>query len=245
MPRYCSEGIVGARRSSAARRRVGRRPSPVATRRSGRIARPAGDVEAQRVEHAGQAGRCGRPDHAVERRSGAGRRPPRRPLIGLVTLSNEASVVGTMTSGGTDVIEMPSSAVPAAADVDARSSSARRSSARRSSSARRWSSSRRSSSPRRSSSAPRSGSWSWPRWAAPSRPPGPSAGPTAWTPSSRRAERPRRSRGTTPAARSTAGPPTSSPATNHRRPPYRHVAARPWHPRGRQAASGPSKRARP
>ena len=46
---------------------------------------------------------------AHSRSSGSGRRPPRRPLMGLVTLSNEASFVGTMTSGGTDVIEMSAS----------------------------------------------------------------------------------------------------------------------------------------
>jgi hypothetical protein len=36
-------------------------------------------------------------------------------LIGLVTLSSEASLVGTMTSGGTDVIEMPSITPPTSA----------------------------------------------------------------------------------------------------------------------------------
>ena len=41
--------------------------------------------------------------------SARGRRPPRRPLMGLVTWSNEVSFVGTMTSGGTDVIEIPAS----------------------------------------------------------------------------------------------------------------------------------------
>ena len=41
--------------------------------------------------------------------SGRKRRPPRRPLMGLVTASNEAPVVGTMTSGGTDVIEISAS----------------------------------------------------------------------------------------------------------------------------------------
>jgi hypothetical protein len=33
-------------------------------------------------------------------------------LIGLVAVSNDAALVGTMTSGGTDVIEMPASTSP-------------------------------------------------------------------------------------------------------------------------------------
>src|SRR4051794_4510013 len=41
---------------------------------------------------------------------GAGRRSPRRPLMGLVTASSDAALVGTITSDGTDVSEMPSSA---------------------------------------------------------------------------------------------------------------------------------------
>ena len=49
--------------------------------------------------------------------AGRGRRPPRRPLIGFVTLSSDASLVGTMTSGGTDVIEMPSSTARASSVV--------------------------------------------------------------------------------------------------------------------------------
>src|SRR5262249_49763972 len=41
--------------------------------------------------------------------SGRGWRPPRRPLIGFVAVSSDVWLVGTITSGGTDVIEMPAS----------------------------------------------------------------------------------------------------------------------------------------
>src|SRR5256885_5194791 len=51
--------------------------------------------------------------------TGTGRRPPRRPLIGFVVLSSDVSLVGTMTSGGTDVMEMPASTSPSRAGVAA------------------------------------------------------------------------------------------------------------------------------
>src|SRR5262245_52531336 len=46
---------------------------------------------------------------AHRRSSGERRRALRRPLIGLVALSREAGLVGTMTSAGTEVIDRPAS----------------------------------------------------------------------------------------------------------------------------------------
>ncbi|MDQ1425704.1 MAG: hypothetical protein QOD72_3202 [Acidimicrobiaceae bacterium] len=40
---------------------------------------------------------------------GTGWLPPRRPFIGFAALSRDSGVVGAITSGGTDVIETPSS----------------------------------------------------------------------------------------------------------------------------------------
>ena len=106
-PRYSEQLIVGhaGHRQPGVELDDGRRPLDAAL---AVIVRPAGDVEAQPVEHAGQALLEVVPV-TQSRSSGGGRGMPRRPLMGLVTLSNEASLVGTMTSGGTDVIEMPAS----------------------------------------------------------------------------------------------------------------------------------------
>ena len=97
-----------ARRSSGARRRAGRRPSPAGHGATSVLVRPTGDVEAQHVEHAGQAGRR-RPGHAVEV-LGQRAATAAAAVDGVGHLVQRGCVRRHDDIGGTDVIEMSASA---------------------------------------------------------------------------------------------------------------------------------------